>query len=428
MLVKDNAFNIVCYAFSIAVTALVPSFSFADPTTFKGHVKAQFDLSKSRTDDLNSQFGENRSYDQSVDLRFNFARKENSFDFNLQTEGIGRIGDKVATEKKIAENAPAITQIGGDLGDRTRLFDLSQLAVDDENAALLTRVDRAAVGYTTEAWVGRVGRQAVTWGNGLAFQVMDFFNPFSPTAIDKDYKTGDDLIYQQFVFDGGDDLQMVVVPRRDIDTHEIESAESTYSAKYRGTISSIDLNYDVMSARHYDADLFGLGFMHNLFEAVWRFDFVLSTDGEENTKESFVTNMDRSWEIFGRNVYTFIEYYRNGFGTTSTDSFPTDQNLLLKLSRGDVFTIGRNEAAFGVRIELEPRYNLFLTDIYNLNDNSGYFQVRNEIEVLQDFLFTFGVNLPYGGRGSEFGGLALAAQPLYVAPSKQAYIKFSCYW
>ena len=33
-----------------------------------------------------------------------------------------------------------------------------------------------------------VGRQAVTWGNGLIFNPMDLFNPFSPVDIERDYK------------------------------------------------------------------------------------------------------------------------------------------------------------------------------------------------------------------------------------------------
>ena len=34
----------------------------------------------------------------------------------------------------------------------------------------------------------------MSWGNGLVFQPMDLFNPFTPTAVDRDYKPGNDLL------------------------------------------------------------------------------------------------------------------------------------------------------------------------------------------------------------------------------------------
>ena len=53
------------------------------------------------------------------------------------------------------------------------------------------------MGFATDHVVMRFGRQAITWGNGLVFNAMDIFNPFDPAAVDKEYKTGDDMIYGQ---------------------------------------------------------------------------------------------------------------------------------------------------------------------------------------------------------------------------------------
>ena len=43
---------------------------------------------------------------------------------------------------------------------------------------------------------------------------MDLFNPFSPTAVQRDYKVGDDMAHVQLPLNTGE-LQMLYLPRRD---------------------------------------------------------------------------------------------------------------------------------------------------------------------------------------------------------------------
>ena len=63
-----------------------------------------------------------------------------------------------------------------------------------------------------------VGRQAVTWGNGLMFNPMDLFNPFAPSNTVRDYKMGDDLVSVRFNGEGGKELNLLYIPRRNITT------------------------------------------------------------------------------------------------------------------------------------------------------------------------------------------------------------------
>ena len=60
-------------------------------------------------------------------------------------------------------------------------------------------------------WAVTVGRQAVSWGSGIVFQPLDPFNPFAPTAVDRDYKAGDDLVLIERLFDNGHDAQLLRV-------------------------------------------------------------------------------------------------------------------------------------------------------------------------------------------------------------------------
>ena len=74
-------------------------------------------------------------------------------------------------------------------------------------------IDRASVTFTTDNLVLRAGRQAITWGSGMVFHPSDIVAPFAPDAIDTTYKPGVDMLYGQYLFDNGADIQAIVVPR-----------------------------------------------------------------------------------------------------------------------------------------------------------------------------------------------------------------------
>jgi len=81
------------------------------------------------------------------------------------------------------------------INDNRRWFDLTHEISNNGEMATLLRLDRASVGYVGDKTVLRFGRQAISWGSGLLFTPMDIFNPFDPSAVDKEYKAGDDMLY-----------------------------------------------------------------------------------------------------------------------------------------------------------------------------------------------------------------------------------------
>jgi hypothetical protein len=108
-----------------------------------------------------------------------------------------------------------------------RLLDLTSVITDDNKFAALHRLDRLWLGYANDKTVLRIGRQAISWGNGLFFSPMDIVNPFDPTQIDTEYKAGDDMLYAQFLRDSGDDVQAAAVFRRNPMNGDVESDEGT---------------------------------------------------------------------------------------------------------------------------------------------------------------------------------------------------------
>ncbi|MCK5662767.1 MAG: hypothetical protein KAI17_04730 [Thiotrichaceae bacterium] len=316
----------------------ISSLATAEDWTFGGHLKYQ--LEKSNIDN------------QYLNFRLTTEKRWGAWDVQIHYEVLTSYGDSKNTTVH-----------------NHRLFNFMEEFENIEKFDTVQRLDRFFVGYNGEQLVIRLGQQAVTWGNGLIFHPLDIFNPFSPTAIDKDYKTGDDMVYGQWLFDSGDDLQMIFLPYSNPDTNHVENTQSSFALKYHGNYQS-QWDFDVLVARHFDDNILGFGFSKDLLEAVWRFDITLLKDRE--TALSFVTNLDYSWSWFERNFYGFIEYFHN-------DSFLQNQDSL----------------GGGIQVELTPLLNLYTNWIGNLHENSGIFQIRSIYDWLENVQLIAWLDQPY---------------------------------
>jgi hypothetical protein len=259
--------------------------------------------------------------------------------------------------------------------DDNRLFDFTSTLTDGDDYAVLHRLDRFWVGFTGDRFVARFGRQALSWGNGLFFAPMDLVNPFDPTTIDTEYKTGDDMLYMQYLRDNGDDLQGAVVFRRNPMTGDVESNEGTAALKYHGFAGEHE--YDVLIAESYGDTVIGVGGAGSVGGAVWRGDVVI-TDSDNDTVVELVTNLSYSWSWSGRNVSGTAEYYYDG----------SDRHYL----------------AGSVMIEMSPLWTITPTVVSNVNDPSALLQLVTGYSISDNMTFLGSVNVPLGANGTEFGG------------------------
>jgi hypothetical protein len=393
-----------------------------------GHLKYQYTYTNYRDADVAAVLGKDPANDQSVDGRLKAEWRGRGFDFSAHYEVLALAGDSVKTRRVLAA-AGLLTSgtVSGLPDDRHRLFDLTDDLADASRAAAVQRLDRLSVGYTSGSATLRFGRQAVSWGNGLAFQVLDFVNPFSPLAIDKDYKTGEDMLYGQWQWAGTGDAQLMLLPRRDPLTRDLDHEQASQALKLHARAAGFDV--DALAARHYDQTLLGMGLVRSLGGAVWRLD-ALHTDlpGRDDVW-SLVTNIDYSWVLFGKNMYGFAEYYRNGFGSARASGYlAADPELTARLARGELYTVSRDYAALGMQVELSPLVNVFASVIQNLNDASRYLQLRGVYDWRQDTQFMAGINLPDGEAGSEYGGLPTGLPGMLAAPGRTLYIRAAYYF
>ena len=306
--------------------------------------------------------------------------------------------------------------------DDKQLFSLTKIISEGDGYIIYHRLDRLFLASQSRFGNVSIGRQALTWGNGLLFNPADLINPFAPSDIIRDYKIGSDMILYQNGFDFISDLQLVIVPRSNQED-ELDNDQSTYGLKTSLSGEYGDLDIYVM--KNYQDPVLGGGFSTYLGSGVLRSDLTWTYLKEDSEMQSFfsgVINYDRSWTWSGKNWYGFIEFYYNGLGEADPLDALRNESLRERLRRGEIFVTGNYYLDGLLQFEAHPLVNLLVSVIYNLEDNSFLIQPRLNWEVSQSFEFLLGVNVSEGSTGSEFGELINPEDGTGFGNPSQAYL------
>jgi len=388
----------------------------AQADDLRGHFKPRVTVVDIPADSALQEFSDNPARDSGFDLRLNFSGGADNWNWQGDYQLLAIQGDR--TELLQQDAAPGF---GGApvVDDDHRVLDLSSRISDHDDRVIAHRLDRLYLGHTTDKTVFKIGRQAVSWGNGMIYNPVDFFNPFDPAAIDTEYKTGDDMLYAQYLLDSGDDVQAVWVGRRD-DDGDVSSDVTSLALKYH--IFSGSNEIDLLVADHYDARIGAVGGSVDIAGAIWRGDLMLTDeDGEQFT--SAVLGWSYALLAWDRNLSTTIEYFHNGFGIDDGNYDPLaladNPELVARIERGELFTLAQNYLAAAATIELTPLWLLTTSVFRNLDDDSMLLQIFSRHDLQQDLQLLLALNQPYGDDGSEFGGIdsGISEDPLSVGTS-----------
>lgn len=417
----------------LAVIALyctpITSASGADSSTrwsFGGHTKYQYIHTRIPDDSVLQSISGDSMQDHSLEVRLKLAARRERWDFDAHIQFITVHSDTLSGFRDL----PKIIFPGaGIINDDRRWFDLTHELTNEGKNATLLRLDRVNVAYTGDKTVVRFGRQAISWGNGLLFTPMDIFNPFDPAAVDKEYKSGDDMLYGQYLLDNGNDVQAVVVVRRNLISGDVEQEVSSLSLKYHGFWASNE--YDLLLAEHYDQLVIGVGASTDFGGAVWRGDLVW-TDTDPGSVLSAVGGVSYSGVTGGHNWTGFLEYYYNGFGQSDGDysaaGLAANPELLKRLNRGELFNLGRHYLGASVTVEWTPLLNLTPNVFVNLTDPSALAQLVLTYDWKQDIQLLAALNIPIGPNGSEYGGIESGQPSLYVSTGPSLFAQLAWYF
>ncbi|MCF8114467.1 MAG: hypothetical protein K9K21_11520 [Desulfotignum sp.] len=402
----------VCLAFFCSVFFVLLPCSAQVDVQWGGHLKTRGSVSWQDDASVYRLAGTGEYFDASGELRLkNTLFFTDQLSLETHYEALVSGGD---TRRKTAEIQNRLPRFAGiisgmnELSDDRRLLDLTSVIDRDEGWLSYHRLDRLSLKYLPEWGAVSVGRQALTWGNGMLFNPMDLFNPFAPTDIQRDYKVGDDMAVVQIYLDNIGDLQFLYVPRRDPVTADPAWDQASAAGKLHLMKRSLEL--DIMAAKHYADYTVGLGASGYITSAAWRMDAVYTFLDAHPEKDGFLTctlNMDYSWVWKEKNMYGLVELYYNSLGEDDSASALKNPAIAERLGRGELFTLGRYYLAGEIQAELHPLFNIFLTGITNLADRSVILQPRAAWNFAQNLEVIFGAQLYAGETGSEFGGFTI---------------------
>jgi hypothetical protein len=390
-----------------------------------GHVKLQLTGQTFPGNSVFHQILGSSSLDQSLEVRLTLSAADGPWDVQADPQLIALHGDSLRLAEALPGAALPLNRI---ISDDRRWWDLTH-EFGDGRTVFVQRLDRLNVGFTTTRSSWRFGRQAVSWGNGLLFSPADVFNPFDPAAVDKEYKTGDDMLYGQFLFGDGSDLQSVAVVRRDPRSGETEADQSSVALKYHGFVGTNE--YDLLAAHHYGDTLLGIGGSVSLGGAVWRGDLTWTDTAPEDVLAA-VTSLSYSWTWGGRNVSGVLEYYHNGFGQPANDYALADlarnPDLLERLQRGELYTLGRDYLGASAAIEATPLLRVTPNLFVNLRDPSALAQIVVQYDLAQEVLLLGALNLPLGPDGSEYGGIEAPVEGTWFSTGASLFAQLAWYF
>jgi hypothetical protein len=365
--------------------------------------------------------------DHSADVRLNLGWRRGDWSARADYQVVSFKGDTLEVLRDVLEEGLFLANRVPT--DRRRLFDLTSVIAEGDDHFLVQRLDRLWLGRTGQDSTVRVGRQAISWGNGLIYTPMDFFNPFDPAAVDREYKSGDDMIYGQYAFDGGDDLQGVLVFRRDLITEDVATDASTLAFKYHGFRGVNE--FDLLVAEHYADQVAAVGGNREIGAAVWRGDLVI-THTDDDTIPQFVTSFSHSWTGWGRNMSGVVEYFYNGFGQSNGDYSPEalelNPDLIMRIARGELFTLARHYIAARTTIELTPLLLVTPGLFVNISDGSALFQAVALADVRQDIVLLASLSIPIGPDGTEFGGIPGGESGRFLSTGPGLFLQLAAYF
>jgi len=402
-----------------------PSFWSKIDTHWGGRLKTTGRITQTNDDTIFEPVGTGTYWDGSFNFRLiNETFFSDSVFTDIAYQLIGSGGDTVRKTnelKEISPNLPAnIFFFGTPLNDDRRLMDLTDTIVDEDSYFLVQRLDRLYLALMPQWGSIKIGRQAITWGNGFIFNPFDLFNPFPPTAIDRDYKVGDDMINVQASIPKMGDLQGLYVARRDPDNDSVTTDQASLAGKLQ--IAAGTTEFEFMGAKHFEDYVVGAGSTGFIGDAAWRVDGTWTFLDEDDDYLSLVANMDYSWVWFKKNLYGFIEYYFNGLGEDDYQDAVLNPAIAERVARGELFALGRHYLSGHIQVELHPLVKVFFTAINNVEDPSGILQPYATWDISQNLQLTGGVNVSYGAKDTEYGGFTLPGTDIRTKSPDNAYL------
>ena len=337
--------------------------------------------------------------DNQLDARVQFSGDQESLSWYVDSTFSLLHGDGIELENLL--QLPNEARRGS---QAYRRFDLASRLLDKQDTSIVAAIDRAVLQYRKKTWSIKVGRDALSWGNGVVFHPLDLFSPFAPTTVDREFKTSSDLVLVEKLFSNGSDLQALYIGRSDTGTSSNDS--STKAIKYKGLTESFE--YEFVLADHYSDPVLAASLQAPIGGALLRTDLVRSC-GSSQCFNSGIVNLDYTFSLKGAPLYAFVEFFHNAFGVKrlTPGNLELPSFLVERQERGEVFNLMKRYVAVGAVFPLHPLWNQTVTGIRNSHDGGMLIQTFLTYDPSDHTRVQLGILAPLADEGEEFGQLSV---------------------
>ena len=404
-------------AFEIALAAGLAAASVAassEAGTFTLRTESGIDWDVAAPDSLDAALGFAERQTFSVQGRLMWQESAGALRFEAHLLMGAAQGDEVLYRSAIEPFLPPAPP--------ATLFNLTA-GIRDGDALAAASIDRLSLSWSSDNLVLKVGRQAITWGEGLVFHPGDIVAPFAPNATDTSYKPGADMLYAQYLFASGADIQAIWVPRAQIAGGPVDVDASTFAL--RGAFQAGAVDISLMGARDRGDWVAGLGLAGSLGQGSWKAEYVGWQMAGGSYAPSWLLSYSNISTLGDMSVTWFGEYFHNGFGAApgaTLDALPA--NLVKRLGTGQVFVTGREYLALGASAQISPALSFSPLALLSLEDGSALLSLSADWALDDNTNLTASWSQPLGDTGTSLGGLETSpGSGVYASPPRAASLK-----
>ena len=269
---------------------------------------------------------------------------------------------------------------------RRQLIDLSWNLSSGNQLIINHFIDRLYLKYNFEFGDITIGRQRIAWGTGRVWNPTDLFNPINPANFAKTEKDGVDAI--SFKWNSGNftDINFVFNPSKKI-------SNSNYGFRFRTNYNEYD--FSIVSGNFDDSYIIGCDFAGNLYDAGIRGEGIYSF--EDNNSDGYLKYILGLDYQFTPQFYSAIEYHYNGKGKEGIFNYELNELL-----NGKILNLGKHYFYLGSSYLLSPLFTLTFSNIFNINDSSGYVILSGNYSLSDNIDASIGLQKTYGNKFSEY--------------------------
>lgn len=261
-----------------------------------------------------------------------------------------------------------------------------------------------------------VGRQAISWATTLFFTPTDPFAPFDPSDPFREYRAGVDAARLQYFAGPFTTLDLVVRPEKARPGHHV-------TALVRGGTRLSSWDVSAWAGALHDEPAVALGADRGLGGWELRADATLRRKVGGGAVLRAAAGADRRFSLAGRDLHLVVEAQHDGFGAAASSGYAA---VLASpaYGRGELQTLGRDEALADATWQLHPLVTAELLAIVNLRDASTLVAPALTASVSDDVSARLGLFLSAGRGGAGPGGVPRSeygAVPGYLYLSVTAF-------